>query len=156
MNLVDVLAKYIRPYYYYIIALVMLILFVIISYYAYTQFYNQNKNKFKDVANADRRGKDAVIMFFHADWCPHCKKADPEWKTFMSQNDGKSVNGYVVKCNDINCTDDTNSKVTQLINEYNIKSYPTVKMIKDDQVIEFDSKITNTALNSFIETMLNQ
>ena len=95
-------------------------------------------------------------MFFHADWCPHCKKAQPEWNTFKSQYDGTTVNGYVIKCVDINCTNEKDSSVTASINEYKIESYPTVKMLKDNQVIEFDSKITNTSLNSFVETMLNQ
>ena len=99
---------------------------------------------------------EATILFFHADWCPHCKKAQPEWNTFKSQYDGTTVNGYVIKCVDINCTNEKDSSVTASINEYKIESYPTVKMLKDNQVIEFDSKITNTSLNSFVETMLNQ
>lgn len=156
MNIVDVLAKYIRPYYYIIIGIVVLIIFLIVTYYAYNKFYVKSNNQFSDVANADRSNKDASVLFFHADWCPHCKKAEPEWNTFKSQYDGKSVNGYVVNCVDINCTDEKDSSVTASINQYKIESYPTVKMLKDNQVIEFDSKITNTSLNSFVETMLNQ
>ena len=156
MNLIDLLFKYARPYYVPFLILIMLIIFVIVGYYAYQQFYTSNKNKFADVANANRRNKEVVIMFFHADWCPHCKKAEPEWNTFMSQNDGKEINGYVVKCNDINCTNDKDSEVTSLINKYNIAGYPTVKMLKDEKVIDFDSKITSTALNSFVETMTSQ
>ena len=154
MTIVEVLSKYIRPYYYYIITLSVLILFIVVGNYAYSNYIKKSVNKFKDVANANRRNKEATILFFHVDWCPHCKTALPEWNTFKSQNDGKDVNGYVIKCVDMDCTEET-SDITRAINEYHIESYPTIKMLRDDQTIEFDSKITNTALNSFITTMLN-
>ena len=154
MNIVDVLSKYISPYYYYIITILVLILFIIISYYAYDKYQKTTVNKYKDVANANRNNKEATIMFFHVDWCPHCKTAQPFWDTFKSQNDKTEINGYVIKCVDMNCTNET-SDITRAINTYNIESYPTIKMLKDEQTIEFDSKITNETLNSFVQTMLN-
>ena len=30
--------------------------------------------KFKDVANANNRKGEAEIIFFWANWCPHCNK----------------------------------------------------------------------------------
>jgi thiol-disulfide isomerase/thioredoxin len=152
-NVVEVIRRYIRPYYYYIIAIAVIIIFSIVAYYAYNRFYKKEVNHAKDVANANRRNKEVIVYFFHVDWCPHCKKALPEWNSFKSQNDGKEINGYVIQCLDINCTDET-SDITKLINKYHIESYPTVKMIKDEKVIEFDSKITNSSLNAFVNTML--
>ena len=87
-NIVDVLRRYIRPYYYYIITIVILIIFLFISYYAYTSLYaNKKSNKFTNVANANRRSKDVNIYLFHVDWCPHCKKALPEWNSFKNVYD---------------------------------------------------------------------
>ena len=154
-NIVEVLRKMIAPYYYTILTLVVMIIFLSLTYYAYNNLYlKANKNKFNDVANVNQRNKDVTIFFFHVDWCPHCKKALPEWNKFKADNDGKSVNGYKVNCVEMDCTNET-SDITRAINEYNIESYPTIKMLKDNQKIEFDSKITNTALNSFVITMLN-
>jgi len=154
-NIVEVLRKIIAPYYYIIITIVILIIFAIVGYYSYTNiFQNIQQNKFSNVSNSDRRNKDVTIYFFYVDWCPHCKKALPEWNSFKAQNDGKEVNGYIVKCVEMNCTDET-SDITRAINEYNIDSYPTVKMLKENKKIEFDSKISSTALNSFVITMLN-
>jgi thiol-disulfide isomerase/thioredoxin len=154
-NIVDVFRRLISPYYYYIISIIVLIIFLSVTYYAYYNIYKKSEpNKFKNVANANRRNKEVTIFFFHVDWCPHCKKALPEWNTFKAQNNGKQVNGYLVKCVDLNCTNET-SDITRAINEYNIDSYPTVKMLKENQKIEFDSKITSTALDSFVITMLN-
>ena len=153
-NLIEVISKVIRPYYYYIIAFVVLILFVTIGVYSYNNIQSQQKNKFSDVANANRRNKESVVYFFHVDWCPHCKKALPEWKNFVSKYDGKEINGYIIKCKDIDCTKET-SQITDLINRYKIDSYPTIKLIKDSTTIDFESKITASSLEKFVGTMLN-
>jgi len=153
-NIVDVINRLVRPYAYRILAVIILILFIIIAYYAYTNYNTQKKNKFADVANANRRNKEVVIYFFHVDWCPHCKTASPEWNNFASKYDGKEINGYIVKCMDENCTNET-SDITALINKFNIDSYPTVKMVKDGTTIDFDSKITSSSLEKFANTMLN-
>jgi hypothetical protein len=153
-NIVEVLNRYIRPYYYRILAFIMFILFVIVGYYGYQSIMSKQKNKFSDVANANRRNREAVVYFFHADWCPHCKKATPEWNNFKSKWNGKEINGYIIKCMDINCTEET-SNVTEFINRFNVDSYPTVKMVRDDTTIDFDSKITSSSLETFVNTMLN-
>lgn len=153
-NIVEVLRKYIRPYYYYIIFPVVLIIFIVSGYYAYNQFAKKEKSRFKDVANVNRRNQEAVIYFFHVDWCPHCKKALPEWNNFKSQNDGVEINGYKLKCIETNCTKET-SDITRIINQYNIDSYPTIKLIRDEKTIDFDSKITASSLDKFVNTMLN-
>ena len=154
-NIIEVLRRMISPYYYIIIALIVIIIFLLVTYYSYNNIFSKVKqNKFSDVANTNRRNKEAIVYFFHVDWCPHCKKALPEWNTFKAENDGKQINGYKLKCIEMDCTNET-SDITRAINEYNIDSYPTIKMLKENQKIEFDSKITNTSLNSFVVTMLN-
>jgi len=154
-NIIEILRKLIAPYYYIIIAIVVIIIFSIVIYYLNkSTFKKVNNNIFTDVANSNIRNREVTIFFFSVDWCPHCKKALPEWEKFKADNNGKEINGYVLRCVEIDCTNET-SDVTRAINEYNIESYPTVKMLKNNQKIEFDSKITNTALNSFAVTMLN-
>jgi thiol-disulfide isomerase/thioredoxin len=154
-NFIEVAKKYIRPYYYYIIAIVVFIIFIYAGVYSYNTFYAKKvANKYSDVANSNRRNKEVNILFFHVDWCPHCKKALPEWNNFKQNYEGKEVNGYVIKCIDMDCTNET-SDIARAINTYSIDSYPTIKMLKDDQTIEFDSKITNSSLEQFVNTMLN-
>lgn len=152
-NIVDILRKYIRPYNYYILIIILCIIF---SYFGYIVFNKYVNNEPFDVANDPtmQRGKEAIIYFFHANWCPHCKKAMPEWNSFASMNDGKTVNGYKITCVNIDCSDENDAKSSQFISKFNIDSYPTVKLVKDDKTIDFDSRISNTSLNSFIDTML--
>jgi thiol-disulfide isomerase/thioredoxin len=152
-GIVEVVTKLIRPYYYHIIGFVIFAIFLYIGVRAYNNINNKQKNKFSDVANANRRNREAIVYFFHVDWCPHCKKALPEWKNFVSKYNGKEINGYVIKPVDIDCTKETGD-VTELINRYNIDSYPTIKLIREDTTIDFESKITSNTLEKFVNTML--
>jgi thiol-disulfide isomerase/thioredoxin len=153
----EVINRILRPYYTYILITFLLILFLLGAHYAYTNFYTKKmekkNNKFADVANAEKRSNEIIIYFFNVDWCPHCKTAKPEWDKFTKLYEGKAKGEYVIKCMNYNCTDET-SEVTQTINKYNIDSYPTVKMVKDNQVIDFDAKITRDHLEQFVETMI--
>jgi len=74
----------------------------------------------------------------------------------MQANDGKLVNGYKVTCADIDCTNEDDAKSTEYINKFAIDSYPTIKMVKDGKTIDFESRITTSSLNSFLDTMLNE
>ena len=55
--------------------------------------------------------------------------------------------------NEINCTDETADKV-KMIETYKIEGYPTIKLIKDNQVIDFDAKPTKETLGKFLNTVL--
>lgn len=156
-NIIEVLQRYITPYSTYIIAFIVFIIFIIAAKYAYDTYYVKQKNDknavFKDVANANRQSTDVMIYFFNVDWCPHCKKAKPEWDKFKNKMNGKEVNGYKLNCVDMNCTEET-PEITRVINEYHIEGYPTVKMLKDGEQFDFDSKITTESLEVFVETMV--
>lgn len=157
-NLVEVIyKKVIRPYQYVILLVTMIILFSVAGYYGY-QYYFKEETAMGDVANANKGanggGEVVEVFLFHVDWCPHCKRAMPEWSSFKQQYDGKQINGYEVKCTDVDCTDET-SEVTNYINKYDIESYPTVKMVKGSQTISFDAAVTSENLESFVEMMLN-
>ena len=144
-----------RPYYNYIVLVLVLLIFLIVGRFAYNYLRKKNQNQFNDVANVNRQNKEVVIYFFHVDWCPHCKTAKPEWNNFSRKMDGKEINGYKLKCVDVNCTDE-NSEVSHFIEEFNIESYPTIKMVKDNNKIEFDSKVKTNLLEQFATTMLNE
>lgn len=152
-NILDVISKIIRPYYYHILIFIVFIIFIVVGYYGYKQIKSHQKNKLSDVANANRRNQEAIVYFFHVDWCPHCKKALPEWKSFVSSNDGTLVNGYKIKCIDVDCTNET-SDVTDYINKYKIDSYPTVKLVHGTTIIDFETRISKHTLETFVNTML--
>lgn len=154
-SLLGSVQKALSPYYLYIVVGVVVIIFIIVAFYYLQNRQKQEEQKrFEDVANENLRTEDATVMFFNADWCPHCKSAKPEWDAFVSQNDKRVLNGYKIKCVNVNCTDESDSDVASMMDKYKIESFPTVKMLKKNQVIEFDSKITSSALESFMNIML--
>lgn len=150
----EVVYKYVKPYYTRVIFTIAIIVFGYLAYYGYKKYYVKKYLETMDVANANRRNKSVVVYFFHADWCPHCKKAQPEWDKFMSNFNGKEVTGYEIECIDVDCTKET-ADVKEMLNKFSVESFPTVKMVKDGKTIEFESKIKETTLEKFIETMLN-
>jgi len=172
MNILTYIYDITRNYHTAIIALFLVVLFAYIGYVAYQHYFakKQKKKPFDNVANAGNKNPVAKIYYFYADWCPYCKKTIDDWNIFKQTVGGTVVNGYLVECISIRCSDDngdgspidkdttgvqpTPAEVTQLINQYQINSYPTVKLIKDDETIEYDAKITYENLETFANTVL--
>ena len=102
---------------------------------------------------SSQNSKDAEIMFFYVDWCPHCKTAKPAWNDVKSEYENKTINGYKVIFTEINCTEET-AEVESLMNKYNIEGFPTIKLLKDGQVVEYDAKPTKDTLTQFLNTVL--
>ena len=46
------------------------------------------------------------------------------------------------------------AEVDKMMNQYNIEGYPTIKLLKDGQVIEYDAKPSKDTLNQFLNTVL--
>ena len=42
--------------------------------------------------------KSPTIMYFYAEWCPHCKNFMPEWKKFKEQVAGQKINAVERSC----------------------------------------------------------
>ena len=135
-----------------IIVITFILLFIV--YYYYKQ-YNSNLTSY----NANRENgyaegsKDAEMILFYVDWCPHCKTAKPEWENIKTEYEGKTINGYTLIFTEHNCTTET-PEIEALINKYKIEGYPTIKLIKDNQVIEYDAKPTKTTMETFINTVI--
>jgi thiol-disulfide isomerase/thioredoxin len=165
-KIIDVLRQCLKPYLNYILIAVLLIIFSVTGYYAYNRFVKPivKQTKFKDVANVNKRSREANIFFFNVDWCPHCVTAKPTWKEFSDEYNGKMVGDHKLICHDIDCTDDNEhltglkyDKVANIVAAYNVESYPTVKLTIDGgDTIEFDSKISKKGLETFVQTVLNE
>jgi thiol-disulfide isomerase/thioredoxin len=95
----------------------------------------------------------AELMFFYANWCPHCKAAKPIWNDLKAEYENKTINGYKIIFTEVDCSEET-SEVEKLMNQYNIEGYPTIKLIKDGQVIEYDAKPSKETLTKFLNTVL--
>jgi thiol-disulfide isomerase/thioredoxin len=98
-------------------------------------------------------GLTAELLFFYANWCPHCKTAKPIWNELKTEYENKTINGYKVTFTEVDCTEET-VESDKMMNKYNVEGYPTIKLLKDGQVIEYDAKPTKATLEQFLNTVL--
>jgi thiol-disulfide isomerase/thioredoxin len=136
-----------------VLMIFLAIVLIIVIYYIYTKYFSNGLGKTIENMENQSGDKAAELMLFHVDWCPHCKTAKPEWDQVKAEYQNKSINGYKVMFNEINCTDETPEKV-KMIETYKIEGYPTIKLVKDNQVIDFDAKPTKDTLTKFLNTVL--
>ena len=155
---VNALYTYVRPIVKYMWLIIVIILFILIGVYAYNSFAKPyiTKSPSSNIANTVNRSNsnNVDIYFFHVEWCPHCIKAMPEWQTFSNNTNGKVVNGYTVICHDIDCTNDSDPNIAQMVKDNGIDGYPTVRITFDDGTkINFDSNISANSLATFVTTV---
>jgi thiol-disulfide isomerase/thioredoxin len=142
-----------------VIIMLVVVLFIGIAVYYYYHYvspslkpeYNPNN---EHLASSDsNNGKSAELLLFYVDWCPHCKTAKPAWDEIKTQYENKTINGYKVIFTEINCTEET-AEVEEMMNKYSIEGFPTIKLLKDGQIVEYDAKPTKSTLDQFLNTVL--
>jgi hypothetical protein len=67
------------------------------------------------------------------------RQSMPEWNLFKDEYDGKIVNGHTISCIDIDCTDDSDQRINDMLKEKKI-----------EQKINF---FKQKDLNDFLEIM---
>jgi thiol-disulfide isomerase/thioredoxin len=140
--------------------MVMFVAFLGLLYYLYKKYGLKIKILEKFTSNGEGgttedSDKEAELMLFYVDWCPHCKTAKPEWNNLKAdiESNANLINGYKVILTEYNCTTESD-EITQLTQKYKIEGYPTIKLLKDGQIIEFDAKPTKDTLRQFLESVL--
>ena len=119
----------------------------------FTTGYKENGEHKQSGTGPNSANKDAELMLFYVDWCPHCKTAKPEWDQVKAEYEGKSINGYNLIFTEINCTNES-PEIENIIKKYKIEGYPTIKLIKDGQIIEYDAKPSKAMIIQFLNTVL--
>jgi len=142
-----------------ILILVSLVFFILVGIYYYNNhilpklhpsFKSNNELLPSSAANGS---KQAELLLFYADWCPHCKTAKPIWNEIKDEYENKTINGYSIVFTEVNCTTES-AEVEKLMNQYKVEGFPTIKLLKDGQVVEYDAKPSRENLNQFLNTVL--
>jgi thiol-disulfide isomerase/thioredoxin len=137
-------------------AIIIFIIFAVVYYYYYIApkikaSYKPNSEQVTDGSSSSQG--EAELLFFYADWCPHCKAAKPIWNDLKAEYQNKTINGYQVIFTEVDCSTET-PEVEKMMNQYNVEGYPTIKLLKDGQVIEYDAKPSKETLTQFLNTVL--
>ena len=140
-----------------LIFIVALILFLIIAgvyyyYYILPGMQSKYKPNNEKVINDDS-GNTAELLFFYANWCPHCKTAKPVWNDTKTEYEGTVINGYKLSFLEYNCTKET-PETQALMDKYKIEGFPSIILIKDNQVIDYDAKPSKATIVQFLNTVL--
>jgi thiol-disulfide isomerase/thioredoxin len=139
-----------------IIIFILTIIFVVAAIYTYRRYISPKMNP-KFVANSEFSQEEtnnkptevAELYFFYTEWCPHCKKSMPIWQSLKNDLDNKEIKGVVLNFIEVDCDKDT-----ALAEKFNVQGYPTIKLVKGNQVIEYDAKPSKDTLMEFLQTSL--
>ena len=129
----------------------LLVLFGTIAILVLRYLYKKyNKKRITIVQDRDRSSvKTCEVIYFYTTWCQYCSKARPEWDAFRDEWNGKKFKDYYVTCTEVDCdVDETTAK------KYDVKSYPTIKLKCEGEIVEFDARPTKDDLDHFLETVL--
>jgi thiol-disulfide isomerase/thioredoxin len=134
----------------------VIIFFIVIAIYLYYTYVTPMVDK-KFIPNSEYRQEDAVgesqeaeLLFFTVDWCPHSKKAIPIWDELKAEYGGTTYNGYKLNFVQINGEENPD-----MADKYKVDGYPTIKLVKGNQVIEYDAKPTLENLKEFLNSTLS-
>ena len=140
-----------------ILVILILIIFIISALFVYNNMIKPFIDK-KHILNKEFLKKSSsgnkehiTIIMFVTEWCPYCKKAKPEWDKFSQyvNNLNNTNENYEVSLLYVDC--DKDSKTAD---KYNIKGYPTIKLIKNDEIYDYDAKPNKDTLVQFLESNL--
>ena len=81
--------------------IIAVIAFLIVSIYYYNKVIAPKMNpsykaNSENIPIGSQGGKQAELLMFSVDWCPHCKTAKPEWESVKQEYQGKTINGISV------------------------------------------------------------
>ena len=136
---------------YFMIVLMLTIIFLVAAIYTYRRYVSPTVNR-NYVANNEfspesNISNSADLYFFYTTWCPHCKKSMPVWQSLKDELNGKELKGVTVNFIEVDC-----DKEPALAEKYDVQGYPTIKLVKGNQVIEYDAKPDKDTLLEFLHT----
>jgi thiol-disulfide isomerase/thioredoxin len=135
--------------------MVVIIIFIIIAIYVYYTYVAPTVDA-KFIPNseyhseASTKEQEVELLFFTVDWCPHSKKAVPIWNDLKAEYEGSPYNGYNINFIQIDGEDNPD-----MADKYKVDGYPTIKLVKGNQVIEYDAKPTIENLKEFLNSTLS-
>ena len=140
-----------------VMILALLTIFIGATYYVYRYYVKPRLNpdfvpNKEFVPEGEKEISTATITYYYVKWCPHCKKATPEWEAVKNELNGKEINGTVITFEDVDC--EKNKENKQQADDNHIKCYPTIKLHKGDTTVEYNAKPERDTLKEFLNMTL--
>lgn len=90
------------------------------------------------------------LYYFYTVWCPICKNDRKVWDKFKKEIGNKLVKDKKINFIEVDC-----DKEKGKAEKYDIKGYPTIKMVHENKVIEYDAKTELETLHQFINSSIS-
>ena len=144
--------------------MILTAIFIGVAFYVYNYYIAPRLNpdfvpnrEFTYLEKEKEESKIVKLYLFSVDWCPFSKKIKPVWKKFKQTFQNKKINQSVIKLEEID--GDENSKKMEnfenkFLNGKKIEGYPSIYLVKNNQVIEFEAKPSIETLTEFVNTVL--
>lgn len=142
----------------FLIIIILISLFLGAAFYVYSNYIAPRLNP-KFVSNREFTQQETIdnaeLYFMFAEWCPYSKKVMPIWDSLKEKYNRKKVNNYAVVFKELD-GDKNEKEIDDFSKRFNkkIDGYPTIILIKQNEVIEFDADPTKENLTAFIEKTL--
>lgn len=142
----------------FLIIIILISLFLGAAFYVYNNYIAPRLNP-KFVSNREFTQQETInnteLYFMFAEWCPYSKKVMPIWNKLKEKYNRKKVNNYAVIFKELD-GDKNEKEIDEFSKRFNkkIDGYPTIILIKQNEVIEFDAEPTEENLTAFIEKTL--
>jgi thiol-disulfide isomerase/thioredoxin len=142
----------------FLIIIILISLFLGAAFYVYSNYIAPRLNP-KFVSNREFTQQETIdnaeLYFMFAEWCPYSKKVMPIWDSLKEKYNRKKVNDYAVVFKELD-GDKNEKEIDDFSKRFNkkIDGYPTIILIKQNEVIEFDAEPTKENLTAFIEKTL--
>ena len=144
----------------FIIILVVTAIFIGVAFWVYTTYVapSINPDYVPNREFTDGEGSNTADLFmFSVDWCPYSKAAKPVWKKLTDKYNGKEVNGVSLSVKEIDGdkqAQELENFESKYLNGKKIEGYPSIYMVKDDKVVEYEAKPKMDTLTEFIQSVL--
>lgn len=136
----------------FLVILLVIVIFLIAALFVYRRYISAGMKR-DYVANNEFTNDGAIdsadIYLFYTTWCPHCKTAKPIWEDFKKEMEDKRVNGIKLNFFEVDCDKDPATS-----DKFKVKGFPTIKLIKGKQIIEYDAKPNKATLIEFVNKSL--
>jgi thiol-disulfide isomerase/thioredoxin len=143
----------------FLLVIILSCLFIGVAVYVYSSYISPKLDPSfvpnKEFVSEDDKPKNANIYFFYTDWCPHSKKSKPIYENVKKMYNGKQINGVTVQFHEVN-GEEEEDKMTDFEKEFNVDvdGYPSIFLVKEESVIEYDANPTEESLTEFLNTTL--
>ena len=138
----------------FLIVFILTLVFLAAALYTYNTYIKSKVNATYVANNEFVQGPAPTtevvdLYFFYTTWCPHCKKAKPIWEQLKNEIGDNAYKGTKINFLEVDCDQDRATA-----DKFEIDGYPTIKMVKGNQIILYDAKPSRDNLIQFLDSSL--